>query len=77
VGAAVGDGGVGLGGPDQRACCTLLVHENDARIQDGGADQLSMPYRDPCCDALDWRGSITCTPWGPPVPPELPAELVA
>lgn len=30
-----------------------------------------------CCRQLEWRGSVACTPWGPPVPPAMPRVEVA
>ncbi len=29
----------------------------------------------PCCSALNWSGGSACTPWGPPMPPCMPAAL--
>ena len=73
VGAAVADGGAGLKGEAQRECCSFLATQNDAAILDAGSDQMRMPFRHECCSALGWKGTITCTPWGPPVPPEYDA----
>ncbi len=51
---------------DMLACCQLIAESRDRN--DNGVWQAE-PDRGYCCDALDWRGSIACTPWGPPVPP--------
>jgi hypothetical protein len=55
--------------PEEVACCRALVAHNDEAMQDGGFQE--MPSRSACCSALQWRGSMTCTPWGPPMPPEM------
>ncbi len=61
----------GLGKPDKRVdattreCCDLI-----AKAIDKGADD-KWKERDACCSAIGWRGSATCTPWGPPVPPAM------
>jgi hypothetical protein len=52
-------------------CCKALASWNDAQITAGHGDQESMPERHDCCVALKWNAGITCTPWGPPVPPSM------
>ena len=63
-------------GPDTRvdaltrACCTVLAKDADE------AQTFSWPERTQCCEAIGWSAAGTCTPWGPPVPPEM-APLIA
>jgi hypothetical protein len=77
VHAAVKGGG-GIQSPNEVDCCKALAAWNDGQIKAGHGDQESMPERDACCKAMKWGGGITCTPWGPPVPPAmaLPARSV-
>jgi hypothetical protein len=37
-----------------------------------------MPAKAQCCQLTGWPPlrSLACTPWGPPVPPELPFEAL-
>jgi len=54
-----------------KACCQQL-----AEFHSGAAgDAVAFKSRGACCDALDWQGSIACTPWGPPMPPVMPSFL--
>ena len=52
-----------------RACCTVLAKDADK------AQTFSWPERTQCCEAIGWAAAGTCTPWGPPVPPAMPALL--
>lgn len=66
--------------PDALACCQTLVGALDASDPLGidmdcraELDGRLNAVRFPCCPALDFQGQA-CTPWGPPVPPELDLE---
>ncbi|HEY4182228.1 MAG TPA: hypothetical protein VGM90_35535 [Kofleriaceae bacterium] len=42
------------------------------------SDRGQSKHRWACCSALPAeRQTIACSPWGPPVPPEMPAHLIA
>lgn len=58
----------GVSSPRALACCAVLAAWYDLPAQRGGA-WTSSEARYVCCSALNWEGSLTCTPWGPPVPP--------
>jgi hypothetical protein len=60
---------------DHGACCGAVVYENEAKTP----PTQSFPERNACCSlvwgktkagAFKWDHSFSCTPWGPPVPPE-------
>ncbi len=74
---ALGDGGAAVTAGADLACCGFLAAQNDLVIADGGGFSQNIPHRTACCQALGWRGTITCTPWGPPVPPAMPGEAAA
>jgi hypothetical protein len=53
---------------DTEACCQEVAEgydANDLEGLDGWATRME------CCELLEWRGSLACTPWGPPRPPSL------
>jgi len=61
---------------DHGACCGAVVYENEARTP----PTQSFPGREACCSlawgnpgAFEWEHTYSCTPWGPPVPPEMDA----
>ena len=54
--------------PSELACCSALMNHND-ELWNAGRSNQEPKYRGACCQALNWQGSMTCTPWGPPVPP--------
>jgi hypothetical protein len=61
---------------DHGACCGAVVYENEARTP----QTQSFPERDACCSlawgktgAFAWEHTYSCTPWGPPMPPEMDA----
>ena len=61
--------------PDDRSepvktCCQALADAHDAQMA-RGASQSDWAERKDCCEALDWTGSMACTPWGPPTPPTM------
>ena len=62
-----------------KACCeTILARLDELRLDPGAAcfdnldrDFMASPARRHCCkDPSTWQNPA-CTPWGPPVPPEL------
>jgi len=53
------------------ACCQKL-----ADFHSEADPGLSFDNRAACCDALQWQGSMACTPWGPPTPPAMPRHLI-
>jgi len=52
-----------------RGCCTILAN---AAAKNGGL----FPERGECCPAIGWGGAPSCSPWGPPVPPKMPATFL-
>ena len=60
-------------------CCQMIAEALDDQTDTAGNwngnDSMNWPYRDVCCELLEWQGSMTCTPWGPPMPPEMSSEL--
>lgn len=50
-----------------KACCQTIADERDA-AGNFGSDWADRTH---CCSLLEWQGSSTCTPWGPPVPPAM------
>ncbi|MCB9748529.1 MAG: hypothetical protein H6713_00840 [Myxococcales bacterium] len=59
-------------------CCMARARHEDALYDDRlerakqgetGSGLAEWEARSACCGALSWRGSMTCTPWGPPPPP--------
>lgn len=67
-----------------QACCeTILARLDELRLEPGAAcfdhldqDFMQSPARRQCCkDASTWENPA-CTPWGPPVPPELSHEAL-
>jgi hypothetical protein len=53
--------------PTLAACCASAAQARDATFP----NTADWPARGSCCSLLEWQGSMTCTPWGPPVPPEM------
>ncbi len=53
-----------------RGCCVVLANAS-LKAQTVWAE------RGECCPAIGWNGAPSCTPWGPPVPPKMPAALLA
>lgn len=54
-------------GDDVKACCATLAEDADSR------GDMTFVKRSECCSELNWQGSMACTPWGPPTPPEMTA----
>ncbi len=57
-----------------RDCCALTAAYYDALTFNTDVPSINAidqwTHRYECCDALEWRdGSMACTPWGPPTPP--------
>jgi hypothetical protein len=63
----------GVATPRLTACCAALAQWFDLP-QNAGATWPGTAARGMCCTALEGRGSNTCTPWGPPVPPTRAAD---
>jgi hypothetical protein len=62
--------------PEALPCCRASAAWQDRALRGGPDAGIEFPQRDECCQALHWQGSLTCTPWGPPVPPTLSGERV-
>ena len=62
-------------------CCQMIAEHLDDQTDTAGNwngnASMTWPYREVCCELLEWQGSMTCTPWGPPMPPEMPSEHLA
>lgn len=58
----------GVTSPRAMACCAALANWYD-RPERRASGWITSEARNVCCTALNWQGSLTCTPWGPPVPP--------
>jgi hypothetical protein len=56
-----------------RACCERVAAW--ASMPEGDWNGERWP-RTSCCSLLQWRGSVACTPWGPPMPPSFEASEV-
>ena len=51
---------------EMKKCCQSIAEDYDKRKASWmGSDRFY------CCGALNWLGSRACTPWGPPMPPEM------
>jgi hypothetical protein len=55
-------------GPLTKECCQKIAEHMDKTPEAGTA---SWKERGECCELLEWRGSMACTPWGPPCPPPM------
>ena len=53
---------------DTESCCQLIANYYDQHYE----DLMEWEERNQCCDLLEWQGSMACTPWGPPTPPQMP-----
>ena len=53
--------------PDILDCCNLQIDELNTLQK----DPFAWENRNFCCEAMNWQGSMACTPWGPPTPPSL------
>jgi hypothetical protein len=67
---------------EELACCRVVLTSRDK--QDGtpiaGVDPIPWDIAYACCpftEPSDGSFSPTCTPWGPPTPPEMQAWLLA
>ena len=56
-----------LANSDTKQCCQRIAEYYDDHLE----DLQDWNRRDECCEALDWSGSLACTPWGPPTPPTM------
>jgi hypothetical protein len=63
--------------------CCLAMEIRASEDPVGGAVDIGSPLAMACCEVivgdqhLVSSSSLGCTPWGPPCPPEMPAEDVA
>ncbi|MFI5299381.1 MAG: hypothetical protein ACHREM_14905 [Polyangiales bacterium] len=60
------------GDPQVLACCTAFLQHLDQVPTDSAKFQ---PVRGVCCSATHDYSNVACTPWGPPMPPEMPREV--
>ena len=61
-------------------CCQLAAEYYDQLQQEGNwTESSNWKERDQCCgSALDWTDqTISCTPWGPPMPPKFRASKIS
>lgn len=70
---------------DDQACCQAMIdnlkdHQvamADACWADLNGRLMTSPARSWCCNSPETWQVSACTPWGPPVPPELPEGALA
>ncbi len=55
--------------PQVLACCSAIIRHVDENPADYTKAQATLG---PCCTAAHYPNGVACTPWGPPVPPEMP-----
>jgi hypothetical protein len=60
------------GDPYVLSCCAAIVNDVDHNTQ----DYAKVPWQElnACCVLLQYPVGPACTPWGPPVPPAMPAS---
>jgi hypothetical protein len=74
-----------VGNPEVQACCATVIarldydmratsDQPDASATEQQDEQTATPVRWACCQVTPSEGP-TCTPWGPPMPPEMPGEV--
>jgi len=74
-----------VGNPEVQACCATVIarldydmrttiNQPDASTAGQQDEQTAAPVRWACCQVTPSEGP-TCTPWGPPMPPEMPGEV--
>jgi hypothetical protein len=58
--------------PYVEACCAAIIDDVDHNTQ----DYVKVPFQEmnACCTLLHYPAGPACTPWGPPVPPAMPAS---
>ena len=54
-------------GADVIDCCNLQIEE----ITTLDKNPFEWENHNFCCTAMNWQGSMACTPWGPPTPPAM------
>jgi hypothetical protein len=62
----------GIQTDDQTACCSFL--SSSVPAFEKIPSWYSSPEHDACCPVVNWKGP-GCSPWGPPVPPAMRAEV--
>jgi hypothetical protein len=71
------------GDPEAVNCCAAVVFRLDTDYRSIGANTLTGDealvgsVRWTCCAFADHPEGPTCTPWGPPMPPAMPDEILA
>ena len=64
--------GSGVVEAEVKACCQMIAEAMDEAMRSPPRPDAPVPppweTRNECCSLLDWRGSMACTPWGPPAP---------
>jgi hypothetical protein len=74
-----------VGNPEVQACCATVIArldydmrqtitQPDASTAEQQDERTAAPVRWACCQVTPSEGP-TCTPWGPPMPPEMPGEV--
>ena len=74
-----------VGNSEVHACCATVIarldsdirqtnDQPDAATAEQQNEQTAAPVRWACCQVTPTEGP-TCTPWGPPMPPEMPREV--
>jgi hypothetical protein len=74
-----------VGNPEVQACCATVIArldydmretitQPDASTTEQQDERTAAPVRWACCQVTPSEGP-TCTPWGPPMPPEMPGEV--
>lgn len=61
---------IAKGDAELASCCNKIA----AAFGDDLDAAMTWEHRGACCEIVDWRGSLACTPWGPPTPPSVPGE---
>jgi hypothetical protein len=70
AGFIVADAGEVTGDPSVDNCCKAIIAHVDNDTPDYSAAEQALPT---CCNALASPMGPACTPWGPPMPPEMDA----
>jgi hypothetical protein len=58
--------------PSVKGCCNAMIQDVAKVAQQGSA--LAWNELNACCGVLGNPNGPACTPWGPPVPPEMPID---
>lgn len=74
AGFTVVDAGAVAADPSVDNCCKAIIAHVDTTTADYSKASPTLPT---CCGANDYPMGTACTPWGPPMPPELALAEVA